>query len=439
LGIRNSSLGVLAWELHWEAGWLAADPTSGTSAGETDEVTLTLATSGLLPGTHTTSVWVDAPSAFNAPRAVKVILHVNTARLVPNQYATIQAAIDAAESGDDVVIADGVYSGPGNHVLDTAGKCITVCSASGDPNTCTIDCQGGDWGFDFHTHVRSDAVVRGLTIRNARYGGVNCDYSSPTLVDCTFTGNVGSSTGVHFNYYSRPQLIHCTITDNTGSGGGVFCIANSSPTLTNCTITRNGGGGVYCDTSCNPVLIDCLITDNAGAHGGGVWCVYWSSPTFVNCLITGNTGGYGGGVYCWYNCSPTLTNCIITDNAGGHGGGVYCEAYSGPTLTNCTITDNTGGNGAGVYCQSTSSPAVINCILWGDTPAEIHVESGSPVVSYCDVQGGWIGTGPAIQVSFPRRARPIWMATCVFGTATATARRSSIWVRTSSARSPTAT
>jgi hypothetical protein len=38
-----------------------------------------------------------------------------------------------------------------------------------------------------------------------------------------------------------------------------------------------------------------------------------------------------------------------------------------------------------------------NCILWGNTPAQLDDDPGLPggvaVISYCDVQGGWAGTG----------------------------------------------
>ena len=51
---------------------------------------------------------------------------------VPSQYPTIQAAINAAVSGVDVVIvAPGTYTGNGNRDLDFGGKVITVMSSNG--------------------------------------------------------------------------------------------------------------------------------------------------------------------------------------------------------------------------------------------------------------------------------------------------------------------
>ena len=34
-----------------------------------------------------------------------------------------------------------------------------------------------------------------------------------------------------------------------------------------------------------------------------------------------------------------------------------------------------------------------NCILWNDSPKEIHVTSGTVMVTYSDVQGSWHGAG----------------------------------------------
>ncbi|MGH9360794.1 MAG: hypothetical protein ACRD2T_02680, partial [Thermoanaerobaculia bacterium] len=50
---------------------------------------------------------------------------------VPGEHPTIQAAIDAAASGDTVLLADGVHRGAGNRDLDFRGKPLHLRSENG--------------------------------------------------------------------------------------------------------------------------------------------------------------------------------------------------------------------------------------------------------------------------------------------------------------------
>jgi len=64
---------------------------------------------------------------------------------VPGQYPTIQAAVDAAQNGDTVIIAPGTYRRYGNWDIEIYDKAITIQSA--DPNNpdivaaTVIDCN----------------------------------------------------------------------------------------------------------------------------------------------------------------------------------------------------------------------------------------------------------------------------------------------------------
>jgi len=59
---------------------------------------------------------------------------------------------------------------------------------------------------------------------------------------------------------------------------------------------------------------------------------------------------------------------------------------------NCTFSENLANSGGGMRNEY-SSPAVTNCILWGDSGWEITNGEGAPVVTYCNVEGGYPGYG----------------------------------------------
>jgi len=277
--------------------------------------------------------------------------------IVPDDYQTIQAGIDATVNGDEVMVRDGIY----NELINFNGKAIRLYSENGAAG-CIIDGDvDGDGTGDgsvvtFSSGEISNSVLDGFTVQNGVSsfgGGIHCA-SSPSITNCTITGNNATSL--------------------SGGGGGIDC--ESSPSITNCTITGN----------------------NANSGSGGIFC-YTSSPSITNCTITGNTANSGsGGISCIDYSSPSITNCTITGNTAPGGGGIECY-MSSPSITNCTITGNTAtsSSGGGIGCFY-SSPIVLNSVLWGNeaagVPNEIYLYgSGSISVTYSDIRGGWTGTG----------------------------------------------
>ena len=198
---------------------------------------------------------------------------------VPGGFATIQDAIDAAVSGvDEVVVAQGTY----NEVINFLGKAITVRSSSGAAVT-TIDGTG-----------LNDSVVK-------RISGEGPD----TVLDgFTITGGTGDSSlfgsdpvgGGMFNNSSSPTVTNCTLSGNSAHfGGGMYNLSSSSPTVTNCTFSGNTattGGGMFNRNSSSPTVTDCTFSGNSAGSGGGMANLS-SSPTVTNCTFSGNGGAAG--------------------------------------------------------------------------------------------------------------------------------------------------
>jgi len=317
-------------------------------------------------------------------------------------FCSIQSGINAASSGDTVQVAAGTYNETitmkSGVVIQGAGQGVSIIDG------------GGNGHVVFADSVDSNAKLDGFTITNGRSfsgGGMYNYYSSPTITNCTFSGNMTSSTngGGMANYYSSPTVTNCIFTGNTATkyGGGMYN-NNSSPTVTNCTFTGNsatnndpdyqGGGGGMDNYYSSPTVESCTFSGNTAYLGGGMFNNN-SSPTITNCTFSANTAYMnGGGMSNYYSSSPTVTNCTFSVNTANNiGGGMSNHYSSSPTVTNCTFSVNTANNTGGGMLNYLSSPTVTNCILWGDTPQEITDSSSSPSVTYSDIQWGYEGTG----------------------------------------------
>lgn len=305
---------------------------------------------------------------------------------VPDNYPTIQAAINDASDGDIIIVADGIYTGEGNYDIDFKGKSITLKSENG-PENCIIDCEKFSRAFDFHSGEDANSILDGFTIRNGSiddYGGaIICTVSSPTIKNCIFLGNYATEYGgaIMNIYSSSPQIIDCTFQENSvGSGyssiacGGAICnIVNSSSTIVNCTFKNNWalyyGGAIYNEENCNPKIIKCNFYTNNAQHGGSI--------------------------YNYNNCNPIITNSIMSKNSAQYGG-VIKNSEAQATLINCTLADNYADLGGGIWNAWNGSSELLNCILWNNSDqygtseaAQINGSSGQPVtnINYCCIEG----------------------------------------------------
>jgi hypothetical protein len=307
--------------------------------------------------------------------------------VVPDSCPTVQAGIDAAASGDTVLLGAGRYF----ENIDFRGRNITVAS----------------WfAIDSQSVWISKTVIDGSRPANPDTGScvrfVSGEDSAARLVGLTVTGGIGTKWQ-----------------DEHGAGlfreGGGILIQASSPVIRNCIITGNsatdrqgcasaGGGGIRAGDG-NPTIVACLVDNNLGRYGAGIVLNY-SGAVIRNCIVAFNSGGEdygGGGLWAYSNGQypKVVENCSFYGNhGGGAGGGMRFWSCTG-TVTNCIVRGNHASSGPQIHPWWGSDPAV----SWSD------VEGGQPGEGNIDVDPDWIAgslllrpTSPCVDTGCPEVA-----------------------------------
>ena len=303
---------------------------------------------------------------------------------------SIQDMIDAAEEGDTVLVASGLYTGEGNRDLDFHGKDIVLLSEQGPEHT-VIDCEELGRGFYLTSELSADAVISGFTIQNSEYadkgGCIYIDSSSPTIKNCLIIDGASQSggPGIHLKW-SSSIIDNCFISDCYSflDSGAVYS-GYGFNVFTNCIIQNNEsdmhGAGLLCYYT-TAIISDCIITENivdsngGDAQGGGIYS-YESDIIVERCEISNNTceGGWiawvqGGGIYCEYG-SIVISDCLISGNIAEYGGGFFLGSTDFFVIEGCDIVDNStyfGGRGGGGKVEFGSSDDDIfsNCLISGN-------------------------------------------------------------------------
>jgi hypothetical protein len=323
-------------------------------------------TTGQPPGHYSCTLEIVDELVAISVQLVRVNLSVGPRR-VPQQYPTIQAAIDAALEGNTVMLSDGVYTGPGNRYIIFWGKAITVKSENG-PANCIIDCEKLTGGFLFNNKEGPDSILEGMTIING-YPYVRLGLDLDAIGAYSWGGYIAGLGGIYCKY-SSPTITNCRVLD--------------------CWSSDTFGGGIYCKEG-SPKISNCLLDGNSsGMQGGGIF-LHFNTPAIVeNCTITNNSARDGGGISVWTE-GAIFKNCLIAGNsASNFGGGVFVE--SSTNFRNCIIADNTAVSGGAFYIDGDTS-VIKNSILWGNWPDEVYLESGTATIRYSDIEGGWSGAG----------------------------------------------
>ncbi|MCA9245293.1 MAG: right-handed parallel beta-helix repeat-containing protein [Phycisphaerales bacterium] len=325
--------------------------------------------------------------------------------LVPADAPTIQAAIDLADPNDQVILADGVYTGPGNAPVNFNGKRLVLRSASGDPNACVIDANGGPairmisgesgavvYGIGIHDYSQGIAMIDASPIiQNCRlvdgrrpiscFGGTCISGDWPRFLNCrvdgyselidargvaiTFRGcQFSGATNIGMSVSGRCVIDGCRFVNNVSTVGFQLSDIQASAIITNSIFEhnlfynkllylqgQNSRMSVY-----RSWFLDNVATELADGSSGATWL-------FDHCVFARNDtiGFYSTG-------QMTFTNSLFVQN--------------GRQFVNLPII---------LFPGPGPQAALFNCIYWNNSAT--GVARRSETVQYSIVERGWPDVG----------------------------------------------
>ncbi len=416
LTLQNLGLQSLNWTIVEDCEWLQALPESGSSGQNSVNIIVTVDNSDLETGIYSCNLVISDENALNNPQSIPVTLRIPKVILVPDEFETIQEAIDAANLYDIIILGDGIYDGPGNYDISFRGKPITVRSENG-PDNCIIGNQSDivdyESVFVFNTQEDRQSILDGVTILadNSKIA-ILCNQSHPKIRHCHIFGHNSQGFGIILlgsdpaiencvlkNCYrgikcqlSNPEISNCKLHENITA---LYFSDSSKPFLHSCDIINNKGQGIYSEYGGKFRLFDSQINGNGWDNRSPALRCNRNTLTvqIFNCTISSN--------YAGLKCNGTdvveIENSLISDNGRGNnqtGYGIYseqCELH----ISNSTLT---GNSNYGLYFSYTSqfqlrNAILKNNILWGNESNQISGDTDLCLATYSNIQDGWPGNG----------------------------------------------
>lgn len=284
----------------------------------------------------------------------------------------LQAAINAAEDGDTIIVTDLIY-------LVLPGDTIGV-----DDKTVVLEFEPySDWtflsvqtldatiknvvlrGHGLESGIVSKNVInvlmeKELTMDNVTVQGFVCDdaplaslgYTS--LKNCYFEGNSGKNAGHVWNEkYGTLEVSDSSFLNGNSNSAGGGIRSEGSLTISNSKFIENTGvigAGIY--TSGDATITDCLITGNhALTNGAGICCGVDGKPaTITDCEIYENHADFYADDVCnlsimtlqytkdiksVYTSTDRVPYKWMNDNTSVRNGYEEATIYETPIIANC--------------------------------------------------------------------------------------------------------
>lgn len=373
----------------------------------------------------------------------------NSATLsVPQQFPTLESALESVQPGDVITMEPGVYFEAGLILPED----ITIVGTGSGPEDVVLDAQHLDRIFLAESLSQMTSIenmtfrhgkAMGLTsydqsggaifcsnsllrILNCHFlmneagshgGAIRCNNSSPEIADCLFSGNSapgGGGGAIDCSYGAYPLMNNCVFINNTADwGAALSCRAYSSPIIHLATFDGNVaagdrafGGAIFADNLANPTISMSVFCDNIAIYGGAGVCFEDSQINLNSCTMVGNKSHMEGGALYLRGASPAITNTIVAFNEGT---AISTAGESYPEISCTDIFGNTAGNWDGSFSDQIHSDGNLSvdplfCSILPGTESRFFLNENSPLAqddSVCNIMGAMpvgcaaiSGTGP---------------------------------------------
>lgn len=313
---------------------------TGTKLGRCDMMALEISTRGPVRKTAGSEVVVRCAGWFLVLAALAQASKAGEVRILDTtgtqHFATIQAAVDAAQDGDILLIGKGSYTG-----FRITDKSLAIFAL--EAGTVLVNGEVAVADLSDHRAV----VLSGLSSASGDFGASlrvsNCG-GHVRVQDCQFLR--GYNQSVSGQCYSVPALSDAAL--GATDSARIACVRSSfrgGEGFSDSFVGETGSHGVH-SISSNIALYDCSVTGGkggdtddfdvcAGSGGAGISVASSSPPHWLfasGCTLGGGHGGYSGDCHIGSG-GPAVAvgpggTCLVlgsscTGGWGGWGGGCW--------------------------------------------------------------------------------------------------------------------